>query len=243
MAPLLAQTMVLAEPKPNPDPLTAVTAETKGIAASWRASEIIGTNVENASGETVGEVEDLVVDFISGEILAVVISSGGFLGMADTLSTVPTSAIRYDVTSKSFKTKLTKEQLVKAPNFKKSEWPDYSEETTRSKLRTFRDSLSSDVSAPDNTARNKSEVKMDEVDPTDQGNSEGDLKTTKDIRNDIINTDLSFDAKNIKVITKNGHVTLKGVVKDHSEHESILKIAKSHVAAANLTDDLKMKNK
>jgi sporulation protein YlmC with PRC-barrel domain len=143
LAPFLAQTAVIAEPEAKPDPLVPVVPATKdkAIGASWRASEIIGTNVKNAEDETIGEIQDLVVDFISGEVLAVVIASGGFLGMADTLSAVPVSAVRYDVAAKAFKTKLTKEQLVAAPNFKKSEWPNYGEETTRSKLKAFQDSL------------------------------------------------------------------------------------------------------
>ncbi|HEX7260444.1 MAG TPA: PRC-barrel domain-containing protein [Luteolibacter sp.] len=238
LAALFVQTPAFAEPKAKPDPLVASSSATRGVGASWRASEIIGTQVKNASDETIGEVQDLVIDLVSGEVLAVVVASGGFLGMADTLSAVPVSAVRYDVSAKSFKTKLTKEQLAGAPSFKKTEWPDYGDETTRSKLRKYRDSLGGDHTAPDNTARNR----KDDVNPMDQGNSASDLKITKNIRASIVNADLSFDAKNIKVITKDGHVTLKGVVKHHSEHEAILKLAKSHVDAAHITDELKMKS-
>lgn len=44
-------------------------------AASWRVSQFIGMNVKNAAEETIGEVEDLMLDMKAGEIPAVVISS------------------------------------------------------------------------------------------------------------------------------------------------------------------------
>ena len=141
---------------------------TKGSASSWRASQVMGINVKNAADETIGEIKDLVLDMKSGEVLAVIISSGGFLGIADTLSAVPVSALRYDGPSKAFKTELTKEQLIKAPQFKTNAWPDYSDATSTEALRSYRDSIGGDVSAPDNTAQNENEINKDAVNPTDQ---------------------------------------------------------------------------
>lgn len=104
---------------------------TKGSASSWRASQVIGLNVKNSTEETIGEVEDLVLDMTSGEVLAVIISSGGFLGIADTLSAVPVTALRYDVSAKAFKTTLTKQQIGKAPQFKTNTWPDYNDAASK----------------------------------------------------------------------------------------------------------------
>lgn len=216
---------------------------TKGSAASWRASQVIGLNVKNSADETIGEVEDLVLDMKSGEILAVIISSGGFLGMADTLSAVPVTALRYDVTAKAFKTKLTKDQLGKAPQFKTNAWPDYSEATSAEALRSYRDSIGGDVTAPDNSAQNEKEMSKDAVTPTDQGNSPKDVQITKDIRSGIMDKNLSFNAKNIKIITRNEHVTLKGVVESDAEHQAILTIARNHANTTKITDDLKVNPK
>ncbi len=216
---------------------------TKGSASSWRASQVMGLNVKNSSNETIGEVKDLVLDMKSGEVLAVIISSGGFLGIADTLSAVPVSALRYDGTAKAFKTRLTKEQLGKAPQFKTNAWPDYSEATSTEALRSYRDSIGGDVTAPDNTAQNEKETNKDAVNPTDQGNSEKDVQITKDIRSGIMDADLSFNAKNIKIITRNENVTLKGVVESHAEHQAILVIARNHANTAMITDDLKVNAK
>lgn len=215
----------------------------KASAASWRASQVIGLNVKNHANETIGEVAELVLDMNAGEVLAVIISAGSFLGIADTLTAVPVTALRYDDTAKAFKTSLTKEQLGKAPQFKTDAWPDYNEATSIAALRSFRDWIGGDVNAPDNTAQNEQEMRKNAVNPTDQGNSAKDVQITKDIRSGIMGTDLSFSAKNIKIITRNENVTLKGVVKSDAEHQAILKIAANHANTAKITDDLKVDSK
>lgn len=188
----------------------------------------MGRDVKSATDETIGEIEDLVVDTKAGEIVAVIISSSGFLGIADTLRAVPVTSLRYDAVAKSFETALTKKQLGGAPQFKRDAWPDNNEATSIHALRWYRHTIGGDVTAPDNTVRNKKEVTADAVNPTDQGNSEKDVQITKDIRSGIMHTDLSFNAKNIKIITRNEHVHLKGVVESDSEHHTILTIARNH---------------
>lgn len=242
LVPLIAPLTAFAETENKNEPVSNV-SEAKGSAPMWRASQIIGINVKNAANETVGEVKDLVLDMKGGQILAVIISSGGFLGMADTVSAVPASALHYDAASKSFHTKLTKEQVGKAPQFKNDAWPDYSQATSLEALRSYRDSIGGDVSAPDNTAQNEKEMRKDAVGPTDQGNSEKDVQITKDIRSGVMAADLSFNAKNIKIITRDEKVTLKGVVQSDAEHQTILKIAANHVDTAKLSDELKVNTK
>jgi sporulation protein YlmC with PRC-barrel domain len=242
MIPLIAPLTAFAETDKQADLVTPIPG-TKGHSASWRASQVIGLDVKNAANESIGEVEDLVIDMKDGEILAVVISSGGFLGIADTLSAVPVTALRYDDGTKAFKTSLTKDQLGKAPQFKNDAWPDYTEAATVQSLRSFRDSVGGDVTAPDNTAQNEKEVNKGASNPTDQGNSTNDLQVTKDIRSGIMDTDMSFNAKNIKIITRNGVVILKGVVESAAEHQAVLKIARTHGKNDKIIDDLKVNSK
>lgn len=241
LVPLLVPLTAFSETGNKSEEITNNLTSSKPIAGAWRASEIIGTSVKNAQDETIGEVKDLAIDFKSGELLAVIVSSGGFLGVADTLSSLPPSALRYDVAAKGFKTKLTKEQLQKAPQHKSDESPDYSDATVVQKLRTYRDAIGGDVNAPDNTAKNEVDADGKTLTPMDQGSSEADINTTKDIRAAIVNSDLSFNAKNIKIITKDGHVTLRGVVDSAAEHDAILKLAGNHVNETKLNDSLKVK--
>jgi sporulation protein YlmC with PRC-barrel domain len=242
LVPLLTPLSGFAE-TPEKVALVAPLPSTKGTVNAWRASQVIGQNVKNAGDETIGEVKDLLVDMKSGEIHAVVVSAGGFLGLGDVLTAVPVSALRFDNEAKAFKTKLTKEQLGKAPQFKTTSWPDYSDVATIQAMRSYRDSIGGEVIESDNSAQNEKPENKSGLIPTDQGNSEKDVQITRDIRTSIIDTDLSFKAKNIKIITKDERVVLKGVVENDDEHQAILKIAKDHANAAKITDELEVNAK
>jgi hyperosmotically inducible protein len=75
---------------------------------------------------------------------------------------------------------------------------------------------------PDNTAVNERDRSSSALTPMDQGNSESDRKMTQQIRKSVMgDKSLSFTAKNVKIITKNGMVTLRGPVKSDAEKASI----------------------
>ena len=60
------------------------------------------------------------------------------------------------------------------------------------------------------------------VTPMDQGNNTADLAITQRIRKALMSEDsLSTDAKNVKIITKDGMVTLRGPVVSVSEGELV----------------------
>src|SRR5712691_4981551 len=67
--------------------------------------------------------------------------------------------------------------------------------------------------APDNTGRNVRDRSGDTVTPGDQSNNKADLNLTQQIRKALMaDKSLSTNAKNIKIITNNGAVTLRGPV-------------------------------
>jgi len=51
-------------------------------ATDMRASYLIGANIKNMQNETVGEINDLVLDK-DGRVAAVVVGVGGFLGIGE----------------------------------------------------------------------------------------------------------------------------------------------------------------
>ncbi len=58
--------------------------------------------------------------------------------------------------------------------------------------------------------------------PMDQGNGPSDIRTTQEVREALIaDESLSFVAKNVAVITKNGTVTLRGRVRSELERENV----------------------
>jgi osmotically-inducible protein OsmY len=77
--------------------------------------------------------------------------------------------------------------------------------------------------------------------PPDQGNSQADIDTTAQIRKEIIAADgMSMDAKNVKIITMNGHVTLRGPVNSADEKRQIGDIANRIAQSSNVDNQLEV---
>lgn len=65
-----------------------------------------------------------------------------------------------------------------------------------------------------------------ELTAQDQGTSDRDIKLTAEIRKAVVgNDDLSTDAHNIKIISRDGQVTLKGPMKSTTEKKRLEQIA------------------
>jgi hyperosmotically inducible protein len=72
--------------------------------------------------------------------------------------------------------------------------------------------------APDNTKANKT----DQLSADKQKNGKHDLAITRDIRRALVaDKSLSTYAHNVKVITANGEVTLKGTVRSEEERKAV----------------------
>jgi hyperosmotically inducible periplasmic protein len=95
---------------------------------------------------------------------------------------------------------------------------------------------------PDNTAINERDRSSETKTSGDQSNSSADLKTTQAIRQALMKDgELSMTAKNIKVITANGHVTLRGPVKTAQEKAKIDQLAKSAAGGVQIDNQLDVK--
>jgi hyperosmotically inducible protein len=76
----------------------------------------------------------------------------------------------------------------------------------------------------------------------DQGGSESDRKITQQIRQAVVNDgSLSFTAKNVKIITVDGKVTLRGPVKTEQERAAIEAAAKRIAGAAVVDNQIEVK--
>src|SRR6266567_4602222 len=61
---------------------------------NWRASKVVGLSVYNDNNESVGSINDLLTDK-NGNIKAVVIGVGGFLGVGEHLVAIPFEKIKF----------------------------------------------------------------------------------------------------------------------------------------------------
>jgi osmotically-inducible protein OsmY len=109
------------------------------------------------------------------------------------------------------------------------------------------DAASSPISTnavPDanNSGRNVRDRNDQTLTPGDQGNNSADVATTREIRKEITSTkDISVDARNVKIITANGQVTLRGPVKTENEKRLIGEIAAKVAQSTNVDNQLEVK--
>ncbi len=211
-----------------------------------KAGKLMGTPVKNQQDEKLGKVENILVDQSSGRLVAVIVSAGGFLGMGDELSAVPPSALRFTADRESLQLDASKEMLGSAPHFKSDQWPDFSQaDYTVGVYRAYKVEpyFTTNLTAePDNTARNVRDRDERTLTPLDQGNSKADVSTTAQIRKEIIaGKDMSVNARNVKIITLNGRVTLRGPVNTAEEKRLIGEIADRIARSENVDNQLEVK--
>ncbi|PYJ09556.1 MAG: transporter [Verrucomicrobia bacterium] len=95
--------------------------------------------------------------------------------------------------------------------------------------------------AADNTANNKRDASGETQTSGDQSNSSEDTKITADIRRAVVaEKSLSMTAKNVKIITVNGVVTLRGPVNTAEEKATIAKLAQSAAGKAKIDNQLEV---
>ena len=94
------------------------------------------------------------------------------------------------------------------------------------------------AAAPDNTGKNVRDRGGETKTPGDQSESEADRTITQNIRQAVVADDsLSTNAKNVKIITNDGTVTLRGPVKSEKEKADIGAKAKQ-IAGVKQVDNL-----
>ena len=72
----------------------AAASDTSSFKGNWRSSKLVGLNVYNDSNESLGSINDLLTDK-SGNIKAVVIGVGGFLGVGEHLVAVAFDKVKF----------------------------------------------------------------------------------------------------------------------------------------------------
>ena len=188
-----------------------------------KASKVMDLSVKNLQDEKLGKVENLMVDLPAGRIVAVIVSSGGFLGIGDELSAIPPTALRLNSERDALQLDVSKEALSNAPHFKANQWPDIGQ-----------------PSYADGVYR---AYRMEPYFSTNAvANSTADRDRTAQIRKEIVaGKGMSVNARNVKIITIDGQVTLRGPVNTEEEKRLIGEIAARIAQPENVNNQLEVK--
>jgi len=166
--------------------------------------------------------------------------------MGDELSAVPPTALRFNTDRDTLQLDASKEMLSSAPHFKANEWPDFSQPSYADGVyRAYRVEpyfTTNVTTEADNTARNVRDRDDRTLTPLDQGNSKADVDTTAQIRKEIIaGKNMSVNARNVKIVTNKGRVTLRGPVNTAEEKRLIGEIANRIARSENVDNQLDVK--
>jgi hypothetical protein len=87
-----AQTPTATGDRANMAPAAA--SDTSSFQGNWRASKVVGLSVYNDANESLGSINDLLTDK-NGNIKAVIIGVGGFLGVGEHLVAIPFEKVKF----------------------------------------------------------------------------------------------------------------------------------------------------
>jgi len=97
--------------------------------------------------------------------------------------------------------------------------------------------------APDNSAVNVRDRAPDALTSDQQSNTKSDVTLASDIRRAVVNDkSLSVIAHNVKIISENGKVTLRGPVNTQEEKAAIGSAAQTVAGAGNVDNQLEVKS-
>jgi hyperosmotically inducible protein len=208
-----------------------------------KGSQLIGMPVKNLQEEKLGKIDNFIVALPSGRIVAVIISSGAFITMNDQLSAVPSTLFKLNDQHNTLQLNVSKDSLSNSPRFKSDQWPDFNQTNYTSSFygaynakSYFKTNMNL---AADNTGRNVRDRDNAGLTPLNQGNSQRDIDITAQIRKAVVaDKNMSVNAMNVKIITTNGHVTLRGPVNAAEEKQRIGEIAGQVAQSANVDNEL-----
>jgi len=137
MTPLLvsvaAGILVAQEPPRKLAPASAAAESHLRGTARCKASQLIGCNITNSKNESLGEIQDIVLDGQNQRIAYAVVAFGGFLGMGEKYFAMPWRVIEVAQRGADDQPRATlgldQATLKAAPGFDKSKWPDMANPT------------------------------------------------------------------------------------------------------------------
>jgi hyperosmotically inducible periplasmic protein len=107
------------------------------------------------------------------------------------------------------------------------------------------DAKTTPAPTPNNTARDNTGVnERDQSNvtktPIDQNENQKDIDVTANIRKRVVDTKMSLNAQNVKIITQDGKVTLRGPVQSDEEKKAVEQIAHDVAGAGNVDSQLEI---
>lgn len=115
------------QPQTEASTATDPTARPRNVQdVAYRASTIEGMDVQNAAGEDLGDIHELVIDMRRGDVRYAALSFGTTLGFGGKLFAIPWNklTLKQQDSDRFFVLNVSEETLKNAPGFNEDNWPD-----------------------------------------------------------------------------------------------------------------------
>lgn len=89
------------------------------------SEKVTGTSVENTQRDSLGEIEEIMIDKISGQVAYAVLKYGSFLGMGGKLFALPWDQLKYDTNRNAYIVAIPEERLKSAPSYDSGTEPNW----------------------------------------------------------------------------------------------------------------------
>src|SRR5665213_725084 len=81
------------------------------------SEKVTGTSVENTRGDSLGNIEEIMIDKITGQVGYAVLKYGSFLGMGGKLFALPWDQLKYDTARGAYIVNIPEDRLRGAPSY------------------------------------------------------------------------------------------------------------------------------
>jgi len=99
----------------------------KEIGRLISSDKVGGTSVENANGDDLGSISDVMIDKVSGQVAYAVLKYGSFLGMGGKLFALPWDQLKYDTGRGAYIVNIPEDRLRGAPSYAEDTEPNWSD--------------------------------------------------------------------------------------------------------------------
>lgn len=161
--------------EPRQGAMGASRSATQGAFGDMRASKLIGMNVENAQGESLGEIKDLIVDVANERVYYAILGFGGALGLGEKLFAYPVGTFSPSANREHLVLNVEREKLKGAPGFEKNRWPEWGKDRYGSDVNRYFGATVAVKPMPDERLMRASELLGKNVDDR-EGKKAGEIQ-------------------------------------------------------------------
>lgn len=110
-----------------------------------KAETLIGSDLNTRTGETIGSIEDFIVERGSGRLIFAIVEIGGVLGMGGNEFALPYERLSWSDADERFVTNMTKEEAEAQGEFLPDEWNDLHHTTWMERVTGWNDNNRDDI--------------------------------------------------------------------------------------------------